>query len=158
MTKALLVRLRGALMGAAVFAAASTQGALAQEDTKLFTTKDPDAEFQDILDDIKNDGMSSVRKLFNELNLMSPQSDAAIKFFEQTQDPKKDRYVDNIGVIELGSALRQYYGYAYIGGNGWVFIRADFVHGSRNEWVMANFYFNSDADTIVDGALREVER
>ena len=87
------------------------------------------------------------------MGLRSPQLESAISVLEGVQNKSEERWTELIGVVESGNSLRQYYGYAFLGGNGWMFLRLDFLRKSNSDWILANFVFDSDYSAVVTTSL-----
>lgn len=121
----------------------------AQSNLRLTKTDNPSEYVEAVLDDIELEGMSAVRQVFEEMGLNNPQSDAAISTYELSQSEADKRWTNLIGVVETGEVLKQYYGYAYLGGNGWIFIRIDFLRAGETDWVLSAFTFNSEYQALI---------
>ena len=122
---------------------------LAQSNLNLVTTSDPDGYVSNLLRDIETDGMSSMRDVFEGMGLNNPQNEAAISVYESHESPSQKRWTETIGVVASGNSLKQYYAYAFIGGNAWIFIRIDFCRSGETEWLLSNFVFNSEYASII---------
>ncbi|MEM9670023.1 MAG: hypothetical protein AAF950_13965 [Pseudomonadota bacterium] len=122
---------------------------LAQANLNLVVSGEPDDYVRSVLEDLESEGMSSIRDKFERMGLNTPQSEAAISVYEGTQNETEQRWTELIGVVESGNSLRQYYGYAFLGGNGWIFLRIDFLRKSDSEWLLANFLFDSNYSDVI---------
>lgn len=132
-----------------IMVVAMPASSIAQTNLSLVKTSNPDDYFDAVLDDIKSEGMSSVRMRFEEMGLNTPQAEATITMFESIEGDKDQRWTKQMGVSQSGEVLRQYYGYAYLGNNGWIFIRIDFYRANDEDWVLASFNFNSEYGIIL---------
>jgi hypothetical protein len=121
---------------------------LAQSNLNLVTTSDPDGYVSDLLRDIETDGMSSLRDAFEGMGLNNPQNQAAISVYESHKSPSQKRWTETIGVVASGNSLKQYYAYAFIGGNAWIYIRIDCCRSGEAEWLLSNVVFNSEYASI----------
>ena len=140
--------LRACFIAAASFVLLSGSS-WAQVNLNLVITEDPEAYVSGVLSDIETEGMSSVRALFNEMGLNNPQNEAAISVYQSHEDPSQKRWTELMGVVESGNALQQYYGYAFIGGNSWIYLRIDFNRMSDTDWVLSSLVFNSEYSQIM---------
>ncbi|MDJ0922601.1 MAG: hypothetical protein QNI84_15845 [Henriciella sp.] len=123
--------------------------AMGQANFNVKKTEDPDAYVTTLLAGIEAEGMSTIRAEFESMGLNTPQNEVAIAVYESIQKETDERWTDLISVISSGDVLRQYYAYAYLGGNGWIFIRVDFVRTSDQEWALSNLMFNSEYASVV---------
>lgn len=132
-----------------LFLAFFSSSAWAQANLNIERTEIPDRYVASLLAGIEENGMSVIRAEFEKMGLNTPQTEAAISIYEATQNLSDARWTEAIGVVRTGQALEQHYAYAYLGGNGWIFIRIDFVRRSANDWVLSSFIFNSEYAAIL---------
>jgi len=137
------------LIFATLLAVLVTSCADAQTNFNVKKTQNPDEYVAVLLDDIEEEGMASIRQVFEAMGLNNPQNDAAISIYEQTQNESDARWTDLIGVVDTGEVLKQYYGYAYLGGNGWIFLRIEFLRAGEKDWVLSSLTFNSEYEALL---------
>lgn len=121
----------------------------AQANLNLIKTDAPDQFMNSVLTDIKADGMSSIRTLFQEMGLLNPQTESMIGLFEGMEGESDARWMKNMGHTQNQGVLQQHYAYAYLGNNAFLFIRVDFFRTSDSEWALVNFTFNSDYRQLI---------
>lgn len=102
-----------------------------------------------VLTNIKADGMSSIRTLFQEMGFLNAQTESMIGLFEGMEGESEARWMKNMGFTRNQGVMQQHYAYVYLGNNAFLFIRVDFYRTSDSEWALANFTFNSDYRQLI---------
>lgn len=123
--------------------------ASAQANIKLMKTDSPGQFIDTTLNNIKIDGMSSVRTLFEDLGFHNAQTETMISMFENIQGESDSRWTKNMGYTKNKGVMQQHYAYAYLGNNAVLFIRVDFNRVGEEEWALLNFTFHSDYRQVI---------
>ena len=126
----------------------------AADDANLIKVPDTEKYFQNLMKDIENEGMDPLREVFDAMDLITPQATATFDFLSNAAGESDDRWTEQIGVSTLSTAVRQHYGYAYLGQNIWIFIRIDFFRAGEDLWVISNVVFDTEPNKVSQPILQ----
>ena len=135
-----------------VLAISSPLEMIAQTKYEPVKVKSPQVYFEQMLEDVEVEGMDAIQARFDALGMSNPQTNAAIDIYRSTQTAEQKPFAKYIGSDRLADVHQTHYGYAYLGSNGWIFIRADFVRVDETEWGISGMSFNSEHQEVVSSA------